>query len=152
MERLERELERARRYSRPLALLLFDLDRFKNINDTYGHPFGDRMLRELACIATRSVRAIDLVGRYGGEEFAAVLPETDGARALIVAERLRAAVAARRFTLDSGEEVHATVSVGIAVFPEHGTAVDTLICVADTALYAAKAAGRNRVRCESTSA
>src|SRR5205823_11452302 len=71
MERLERELERSRRYGRPLSVLFFDLDRFKNINDTYGHQFGDRMLRELARIATQSVRSIDLVGRYGGEEFVA---------------------------------------------------------------------------------
>lgn len=148
IERLERELERSRRYGRPLSVLFFDLDRFKNINDTYGHQFGDRMLRELARIATQSVRSIDLIGRYGGEEFVAVLPETDGARALIVAERLRAAVAARHFTLDSGEEVRATVSIGVAVFPDHGATMDTLIRVADTALYAAKSGGRNRVHYE----
>jgi diguanylate cyclase (GGDEF)-like protein len=145
MERLERELDRSRRYERSLTVLFFDLDRFKNINDTYGHQFGDRMLRELARIATQNVRSIDLVGRYGGEEFVAVLPETDGAQALIVAERIRTAVAARRFTLDSGEEVRATVSAGIAVFPDNGTTMDTLLRVADTALYAAKAGGRNRI-------
>jgi diguanylate cyclase (GGDEF)-like protein len=105
----------------------------------------------LARIATQSVRSIDLVGRYGGEEFVAVLPETDGAQALIVAERIRTAVAARRFTLDSGEEVRATVSAGIAVFPDNGTTMDTLIRVADTALYAAKASGRNRVHYEPVS-
>lgn len=148
LERLERELDRSRRYGRSLAVIFFDLDRFKSINDTYGHQFGDRVLRELARIATRTMRSIDLVGRYGGEEFVAVLPETDGAQALIVAERLRVNVARNRLTLPSGEDVRATISAGIAVFPADATTMDTLIRIADTALYAAKAGGRNRVRYE----
>ncbi|MHB8644603.1 MAG: GGDEF domain-containing protein [Thermomicrobiales bacterium] len=148
LERLERELERSRRYGRSLAVIFFDLDRFKNINDTYGHQFGDRVLRELARIATGAVRSIDLVGRYGGEEFVAVLPETDGAQALIVAERLRANVARNRLDLPNGEEVRATISAGVAVFPADATTMDTLLRIADTALYAAKAGGRNRVQYE----
>ncbi len=148
MERLERELERARRYGRPLAVIFFDLDRFKRINDTYGHQFGDRVLRELARIATHTVRSIDLVGRYGGEEFIAVLPETDGTQAHIVAERLRANVAGRRLPAPSGEAARVTVSAGIAVFPDDATTMDTLIRIADTALYAAKEGGRNRVHYE----
>jgi len=146
LERLERELDRSRRYGRSLAVIFFDLDRFKSINDTYGHQFGDRVLRELARIATRTMRSIDLIGRYGGEEFVAVLPETDGVQALIVAERLRMNVARNRLTLPSGEDVRATISAGIAVFPADATTMDTLIRIADTALYAAKAGGRNQVR------
>jgi len=146
MERLERELSRSARYERPLAVIFFDLDRFKNINDTYGHQFGDRVLRELARIATRAVRNIDLVGRYGGEEFVAVLPETDGAQARIVAERLRTAVMRQRFDLPSGAEVSVSISAGIAVFPDSGTTLDALLRAADTALYAAKSGGRNQVR------
>ena len=145
MERLERELDRSRRYARPLALIFFDLDRFKNLNDTYGHPFGDRVLRELARTATHTLRSIDLVGRYGGEEFIAVLPETDGAQALVVADRLRANISRLRLDAPSGADVRATISAGIAVFPEHAITMDALIRVADTALYAAKNAGRNRV-------
>jgi len=152
LERLERELERSRRYGRSLAVIFFDLDRFKSINDTYGHQFGDRVLRDLARIATQTVRSIDLVGRYGGEEFIAVLPETDGAQALIVAERLRMSVARHRLDLPTGEEVRATISAGVAVFPADATTMDTLIRIADTALYAAKAGGRNRVRYENTNA
>ena len=151
LERLERELERSRRYGRSLAVIFFDLDRFKSINDTYGHQFGDRVLRDLARIATQAVRSIDLVGRYGGEEFIAVLPETDGAQALIVAERLRANVARHRLDLPSGEEVRATISAGVAIFPADATTMDTLIRIADTALYAAKAGGRNRVQYEGAS-
>ncbi len=145
MEGLERELERARRYRRPLAVLFFDIDRFKSFNDTYGHQFGDLVLQELAIIARRTVRSIDLVARYGGEEFVAVLPETDGARARIVAERLRQNVIPHPFTLPSGERVNVTISVGIAVFPTDAETVDDLVHAADTALYAAKTGGRNRV-------
>ncbi|MCA1667299.1 MAG: diguanylate cyclase [Thermomicrobia bacterium] len=151
LERLERELERSRRYGRSLTVIFFDLDRFKNINDTYGHQFGDRVLRDLARIATQTVRSIDLVGRYGGEEFVAVLPETDGAQALIVAERLRLNVARHRLDLPSGEAVGTTISAGVAVFPADATTMDTLIRIADTALYAAKAGGRNRVQYGNTS-
>ncbi len=151
LERLERELERSRRYGRSLTVIFFDLDRFKSINDTYGHQFGDRVLRDLARIATQAVRSIDLVGRYGGEEFIAVLPETDGAQALIVAERLRISVARHRLDLPSGEEVRATISAGVAVFPADATTMDTLIRIADTALYAAKAGGRNQVHYEPVS-
>jgi diguanylate cyclase (GGDEF)-like protein len=149
LERLERELERSRRYGRSLAVIFFDLDRFKSLNDTYGHQFGDRVLRDLARIAAETVRSIDLVGRYGGEEFVAVLPETDGAQALVVAERLRTNVARHRLDLPSGEEVRATISAGVAVFPADATTMDTLLRIADTALYAAKAGGRNQVRYES---
>lgn len=145
VDRLERELQRAKRYRHPLALLFFDIDRFKTFNDTYGHQFGDLVLQELANIARRSVRSIDLIARYGGEEFVAVLPETDGERALIVAERLRQNVIPHPFVLPSGETVNVTISVGVAVFPPDAGTVDDLVRAADSALYAAKQGGRNRV-------
>jgi diguanylate cyclase (GGDEF)-like protein len=145
MDRMERELERAKRYRHPLAVLFFDIDRFKSFNDTYGHQFGDFVLQELASIAQRSVRSIDLIARYGGEEFVAVLPETDGERALIVAERLRQNVMPHPFVLPSGERVHVTISVGVAVFPPDAGTVDDLVRAADSALYTAKQSGRNRV-------
>jgi diguanylate cyclase (GGDEF)-like protein len=145
MDRLEREMERAKRYHHPLAVLFFDIDRFKSINDTHGHQFGDLVLQKLATIARRSVRSIDLVGRYGGEEFVAVLPETDGNQALIVAERLRQNVILHPFALPSGTTVNVTISVGVGVFPADAETVDDLVHAADTALYAAKQSGRNRV-------
>lgn len=151
MDRLTREVERATRYDHSIGLLFFDLDRFKAINDTYGHQFGDRVLKELAQIAQRSVRSIDLVARYGGEEFVAVLPETDGARALIVAERLRQNVLRFPFTLPVGATVPVTISVGVAVYPGSAATVDDLVRAADEALYKAKAGGRNRVRYDAVS-
>ena len=152
MDRLRREIERAKRYDHLIGLLFFDLDRFKAINDTHGHQFGDRVLRELAQIAGRSVRSIDLVARYGGEEFVAVLPETDGAQALIVAERLRRNVMRHAFILPSGAAVPATISIGVAVYPGSAATLDDLLRAADAALYQAKADGRNRVHAAPLSA
>ncbi len=145
MDRLNREVARAKRYDHSIGLLFFDLDRFKAINDTHGHQFGDRVLKELAQIALRSVRSIDLVARYGGEEFVAVLPETDGAQALVVAERLRQNVLRHPFTLPTGATASVTISVGVAVYPGSAATMDDLVRAADEALYKAKAGGRNRV-------
>jgi len=128
------------------AVLLFDVDHFKQVNDRHGHPAGDEVLRELGERAVRQVRSVDLVGRLGGEEFVVIMPETSLAGAVVVAERFRAAVADEPFVPRGlSEKVQVTVSVGIAVTGEGSDTIDTLLKRADDALYAAKHAGRNRV-------
>lgn len=146
---LEREIRRARRSGRPLAVLGIDLDHFKAVNDRFGHNAGDQVLREAAATAHGSLRGGDILGRTGGEEFLAVLPDTPLADALALAERVRAALAARPLTLllpDGKEQVHRqTASFGAAVLtPEMRGALD-LMAAADTRLYQAKHAGRDRV-------
>jgi two-component system cell cycle response regulator len=127
------------------ALMMFDVDHFKAVNDQFGHSAGDEALRQLADRALRGVRSIDLVARLGGEEFVVVMPETNLAAATMVAERLRQSVAAEPFLLHaSGERRPITISAGVAV-AEAGDTVDTLLQRADDALYAAKDAGRNKV-------
>jgi two-component system cell cycle response regulator len=128
------------------AVMLFDIDHFKLVNDRHGHPAGDDVLRELAERAVRQVRSVDLVGRLGGEEFVVVMPETSLAGAVVVAERFRVAVADEPFIPQGqSEKLLVTVSVGIAVTGEGPDTIDTLLKRADDALYAAKHAGRNRV-------
>lgn len=141
---LDDELTRARLFHRPCAVVFLDLDHFKALNDGYGHLVGDRVLRDVAALAHGSLRAVDSVGRWGGEEFVAVLPETDEADALDVAERLREAIATHTYYV--GKEIHLTCSVGVAVFPHHGTARDDLVAAADYAMYQAKRLGRNQCR------
>jgi len=142
-EFLDREVSRTRRYGHPLSVLMIDLDRFKVVNDTHGHLCGDYVLRELADMIRVSVRAEDLFARFGGEEFALVLVETDHQEA--VAERVRDGVAAHDFRFEE-KAVHLTVSVGVATTT--GTAAvgpDELVKSADKRLYRAKHGGRNRV-------
>jgi two-component system, cell cycle response regulator len=128
------------------ALMMFDIDWFKRINDTHGHAAGDGVLHEIASRTTRSVRAFDLVARYGGEEFVVVMPETPLPVALMVAERLRAAFAEKPVTLaDPPLEVEVTISVGVAATVGAAETAASLLRRADEALYAAKAQGRNRV-------
>jgi len=145
-QRLEEEARRARRYQRPLSLIMADLDHFKVYNDTYGHPAGDVVLQEVANLLRANVRETDLVVRYGGEEFAVLLPETSLAGALAVAEKLRIAVEnhpfPRREALPGGR---LTISLGVATFPEEVGEPEALIRYADEALYRAKESGRNRV-------
>ena len=144
-EFLDREVVRSQRHSRPLTLLMFDIDRFKSINDTYGHLCGDFVLRELADIVRAGVRKEDLFARYGGEEFAVVLVETDGAEALGVAERLREAVASHQFRFET-TPVKLTISIGVASTSGDMTMTPTkLLRTADENLYQAKRSGRNRV-------
>ncbi|HEX2143567.1 MAG TPA: diguanylate cyclase [Glycomyces sp.] len=146
---LRREAERTRRYQRPSALLAIDLDRFKDVNDTYGHPVGDQVLVELARRITAQIREVDLAFRHGGEEFMVLLPETDTGGAGVVAERLGRAVAARKFKVNDasgGRELRITVSIGIAVLGEHADTATGVLAAADEALYAAKAAGRDTWR------
>ncbi|WP_051703840.1 diguanylate cyclase [Glycomyces sp. NRRL B-16210] len=146
---LRREAERTRRYQRPSALLAIDLDRFKIVNDTYGHPVGDQVLVELARRITGQIREVDLAFRHGGEEFMVMLPETDAVGAEVVAERLGRAVAARPFKVNDatgGRELRISVSIGIAVLGEHADTATAVLAAADEALYAAKAAGRGTWR------
>ena len=144
-DRLGVEFRRSRRYSRPLSLLMLDLDRFKEMNDSYGHPFGDYVLSETASTLARNVRESDLVARYGGEEFVVLLPETTTEDGLNVADKLRRAVAGRDFT-QGAISVRLTISAGVTGFEGRGLEEpDELVNRADRALYAAKRAGRDRV-------
>lgn len=144
-EFLEREVARARRYNRSLALLMIDIDHFKRINDTHGHLTGDVILRELAALISQRVRKEEMFARYGGEEFAIVLPETDRNGALQLAEALRKLVENAQFVFE-GLVLKITISIGIGIFrkDEHQTVQD-LIKLADSNLYIAKNKGRNRV-------
>lgn len=140
------EFERAKRTGESLSVVMFDFDRFKDVNDTYGHQVGDRVLQEMAEILRKTAREIDKLGRYGGEEFIAVLPDTDLDDAVTFAERVRERVERYPFAVGRAEPLHLTVSAGAATYPNHGVYNPrTLIHQADQALYAAKAAGRNRV-------
>lgn len=143
---LDRELARSVRHGRPLSLLMFDLDRFKTVNDSYGHLCGDFVLRELSRRVRGFVRREDLFARYGGEEFAIVLVETGVPEAVAAAERVRATVAAQPFRFES-HSLDLTVSVGVATTPGGETDLTTaeLFKRADALLYRAKAGGRNRV-------
>lgn len=146
VRRLTSELDRVRRYNAPLALLLIDLDRFKSVNDTYGHLAGDNVLTEMGNLLQRAARSVDVVGRYGGEEFVVVLPETHADGALILAERIREKIANHRFTFGQGITSHITASIGIANFPSAGIhSPEELLHAADVALYKAKESGRNAV-------
>lgn len=146
MELAEQELARAQRYEAPFSLLLLDVDYFKRINDTYGHKAGDLALQALSDQCRHELREVDVIGRFGGEEFAVILPETDQERALEAAERLRQQVAAMRVPLPQGDMLEMTVSIGLAVLTETVGGLDELLQQADKALYAAKQAGRNQVR------
>jgi two-component system cell cycle response regulator len=146
-ERLGAEMERVRRYNTALSLLLIDVDHFKNINDTHGHLAGDDVLVELAAMLQRVVRAVDMVSRYGGEEFVIVLPETGSSGAEAFAERLRELIEAHSFTPTRGGPIRITTSIGVSSFPGFGVeSVEDVLAAADQALYRAKADGRNRVR------
>jgi diguanylate cyclase (GGDEF)-like protein len=144
-EALSIEFLRARRYGQPLTLAMADLDHFKSVNDRYGHAAGDAVLRGVADLLRERLRASDVAGRYGGEEFIVILPQNDVEGAMVFAERWREDVEAARFESPDGEVIPVTLSVGLAAY---GPAIETpeaLLRKADQALYAAKAAGRNRV-------
>ncbi len=139
------EAERSARYRRPLAVIFADIDRFKTINDTYGHAAGDTVLRGFAEALKSRVRATDVVGRYGGEEFMLVLPETSVDDAAALADKLRLDVAAMRHRIDGDQEVSITASFGVTGGVGDRLRVDTLVREADAAMYAAKALGRDQV-------
>jgi diguanylate cyclase (GGDEF)-like protein len=139
----EREIERARRYQRPLAMILADIDHFKWVNDTYGHLVGDEVLRDLAQRCRRQLRDFDVLGRYGGEEFLVVLPEADAEAALGVAERLRRAVAETPFN-GGAHSIQITLSLGVVAFTHDHPDLNLWLTRVDAALYQAKESGRNR--------
>jgi diguanylate cyclase (GGDEF)-like protein len=142
-ERFSAMLTRAERHNFSVALLLTDIDHFKKINDTYGHPTGDEVLRRVSALLKGSARKIDITARYGGEEFALVLESTERDGAMQLAERIRQEVSQQLFESGKGP-FKATLSLGIAVFPQDGRTKPELIKNADTALYAAKHGGRNQ--------
>ena len=137
------DIERFRRYHRPFGVVLFDVDFFKKINDTYGHSIGDAALRHLSLLARETIRSADMVARYGGEEFVLLLPETTVEGAFILAERLRKKVASTPFATDKGE-LWVNISLGVfAVEGDFQGDAEEVMRIVDNALYAAKGAGRN---------
>ena len=146
-ERLEQEVARARRYGHPLSILFFDADHFKRVNDTYGHSTGDIVLQELGRLVNSLLRAGDSIGRYGGEEFLVLLPETTQEEACQVAERIRKTVAESPLATSAVKEgIPTTISLGVATFPTDGISVREVVEQADQAMYWAKRLGRNQVR------
>jgi diguanylate cyclase (GGDEF)-like protein len=136
------EIERASRYDGRLAIIMIDIDNFKRLNDEFGHLLGDEVLRQVSSVFGQQLRKVDVACRYGGEEFAILVPQTSGGNAVEVAEKLRRMVEAYRFP---GVPVKVTISAGVAEFPANGRTRDELVAAADAALYVSKEAGRNRV-------
>lgn len=145
IERASSELARTVRHHGMLSLLMMDIDHFKRVNDTHGHGAGDLVLQAVSTVCEHTVRAGDLVGRMGGEEFAILLPDTDPERAMEIAERLREALAEHITTLEDGSAVNVTASLGVTTLQDHDSPFETLLGQADKALYSAKRQGRNRV-------
>jgi diguanylate cyclase (GGDEF)-like protein len=144
-ERMEEEYLRSRRYERPLSVGMLDIDHFKKLNDTYGHPAGDHALIEVSKIIKQTLRCHDFVARYGGEEFVMLLPETPADRALLAFERVRVAIERAEITY-GGARLPVTASLGVASFPHQLLCkAGDFITLADAALYDAKRSGRNRV-------
>lgn len=143
-ERLATELSRAERFGRPLSVVMLDIDNFKALNDTHGHPAGDHVLTEVAKLLLAHVRDIDVVARYGGEEFAFIMPETSVDEAKVACERVRVAIQRHCFAGRDGETIPVTVSLGTAQYPIHSAEREGLIMAADLAMYQAKSMGRNR--------
>lgn len=139
------EIERARRFSHPLSLIFFDLDRFKDVNDTHGHGAGSAMLSEVASLLIGSLRSVDVPVRYGGDEFVVVLPETLKRAAIDVASRVHSALGRYEFLRDRGLSVHVTGSFGVASYPEDAKSADELLKAADEAMYRVKERGRDGI-------
>ena len=144
---LDLEIARTNRYGNPFSLMIFDIDNFKQLNDNYGHQAGDEVLQELAKIFKSISRETDTIVRYGGEEFIIILPNTPEEETISMANRIRNTVQENTFIVDFNERVKITVSGGIASYPRNAGDAKALLNAADTALYAAKAAGKNVVFC-----
>ena len=142
---LDREARRCRRYGSIMALIFLDLDEFKRINDQYGHPMGSQCLTELAQIMMKCIRDVDILARYGGDEFVVILPETTVSTARAVAERLHEAITSHTFLSEQGIKARLTASIGIAGFPDHAQSKEELLRKADEAMYRAKAEGPNKI-------
>jgi diguanylate cyclase (GGDEF)-like protein len=142
-DHLAKEVERARRYKRPLSLLLMDIDHFKSFNDTYGHPVGDLVLKEISACIRKSIRVNDIPARYGGEEFTVIIPETGEEGAMVIAERIRRTVE-QHVIVSLDRQLRVTISLGCATVPSHAETGPALIDSADKALYFSKEHGRNR--------
>jgi diguanylate cyclase (GGDEF)-like protein len=140
---LEIEAERSARYERALSVVMLDIDHFKNYNDSYGHLAGDAALEAVAQVIADGCRSSDVAGRYGGEEFAVILPETEHEGACTFAEKIRASIENARFA--DADRAGLTASLGVATYPADGQTATELLQTADTRLYRAKAVGRNRV-------
>jgi diguanylate cyclase (GGDEF)-like protein len=143
----DNELHRHHRYFRELAIMVMDIDHFKRINDTFGHPAGDKVLRELVESCVKNLRKSDIFGRIGGEEFAVLLVETQAEASLEVADRLRQQLAAKQIIVDGGIPINFTVSIGVTHARREDESLDDLIKRADAALDQAKSKGRNRIEC-----
>ena len=144
IETLERELSRSQRYARELSLIMFDIDHFKTVNDSFGHLAGDHVLKQLALAVKAQIRREDVMARYGGEEFAVLLPEIDAPGAHRFAEKIRALVEETTFMFEQ-TAIRVTVSVGVASLEPAVVSAAALVKVADDRLYEAKRQGRNRV-------
>ncbi|MHB1677517.1 MAG: GGDEF domain-containing protein [Sulfuriferula sp.] len=151
--RLKEAVNHALRYRQPLVAMMFDLDHFKVVNDRWGHQIGDYILQQVVQVIQALLRGSDTFARYGGEEFVALLPGTDKAVAIDIAERIRLAIANYRFSVGEPELIHLSVSIGVAqiiltdMYGSEERSAQELVAAADTALYSAKAQGRNRVEC-----
>ena len=143
---LRRETKRASRSGRPLSLLFIDLDGFKGVNDTHGHLFGSRALVEAAAVIRSSARETDVVSRFGGDEFAIILPDTGGEGAFAVGARVRDKIAAHKFLAADGLDIHLTVSVGVATLPDVAASSEELVQAADKAMYQVKESGKNGIQ------
>jgi two-component system, cell cycle response regulator len=145
--RIQIELQQAQRYGHPCALIMFDIDHFKKLNDTHGHQAGDEALKCFAALLKQQVRPGDIVARYGGEEFGVILPHTNVQEAAMVAERLRRAIEQEPVPITFTQTLQITSSIGVSAFPEDAADAPTLLEASDQALYAAKRGGRNQVMC-----
>jgi len=143
-ERFAEEIQRAKRFQHHMAVLIFDLDKFKRINDTLGHPYGDYVIQTVAKIMSENVRTIDVVARYGGEEYAIILINTTAEMAKVVAQRIVDNIAEYPYSMD-GESVRMTISGGMSEYPTHSENLKDLIDLADKAMYNAKQNGGNGI-------
>jgi diguanylate cyclase (GGDEF)-like protein len=149
-ERLEQEVARADRENSPISILFLDIDHFKQFNDTFGHHAGDLLLQEFGALLQQKIRKSDTACRYGGEEFLIVMSDISLPDAVKSAELLRAEFEKRVIPFQDGQTLRATISIGVASYPENGRTIPEVIQAADVALYAAKSAGRNRVETPKT--